>query len=611
MISKSRYLCILYDVLFALMVIPFVSLIKFDCLNPFGNFYSFFYAQSSYLFFVLVLITIFGIHNRLWRYFSIIDLMNLILALGVANVVWYSFMHFTGGRGVLSWNFGVLILITSGIFLSGGRLLFRFLTLRHANALRNEGERVPVYVMGSLETVDSAIMTLEHPSYKGYEVIGVISVEENVVNKRVRNIPVVASVSCIDQFLSSVTHKAKKADLIFIADHDPLIMTPSFLRRFTKHGIATIFMKTIGHMTLRPEKKDDTQFDYDLLLRRSNYVLNPKHKFDLVQSKRILITGAGGSIGSEIVRQVVSFEPSEVILLDNCEYALYKIDSEITHKKSSFLCDVRDARSLFQIFEKTKPDIVFHAAAIKHVPIAEDNPAYTFEVNVEGTKNVIDACQNNVSLMVMISTDKAVNPTNIMGATKQIAERLLYSRSSQNTKFLTVRFGNVIGSNGSVLPLFNKQIDTDVSITITKEDIVRFFMTISEAVDLVLESAYLRTTDVHIANGIFVLDMGEQIKVQDMAELMVLMKGKHVNEVNFEYTGLRKGEKMYEELFNKFESKQNTPYEWLHLGVSNHHDTFENLLDSINSVKSAVVKGDYDLIMKRIGDMTLGYTKTL
>ncbi|APD05838.1 capsular polysaccharide biosynthesis protein CapD [Flavobacteriaceae bacterium UJ101] len=297
------------------------------------------------------------------------------------------------------------------------------------------------------------------------------------------------------------------------------------------------------------------------LLGRKPIKLDSQNIFDEVKGKTILVSGAAGSIGAEIVRQLIYFEPKKIIGIDQAESFLYDLQVEIkTNAPQLFelidfvIANVKEKDRLEEIFDQYNPDIIYHAAAYKHVPLMENFPFEAFNVNVVGTKNLADlAVAHNVSKFVMVSTDKAVNPTNVMGATKRIAE--IYTQSLQeiqnNTHFITTRFGNVLGSNGSVIPLFKKQIETGGPVTLTHKDITRYFMTIPEACNLVLEAGAMG-----IGGEIFVFDMGDSIKIYDLAINMIKLSGlEPFVDIDVKEVGLRPGEKLYEELLN---SKENT-----------------------------------------------------
>ncbi len=300
----------------------------------------------------------------------------------------------------------------------------------------------------------------------------------------------------------------------------------------------------------------------DLLGRDPISITNPK-LFSEYDNKIIFVTGAAGSIGSEIARKIVGYNYTKLILIDSAESALYNLQQEFHRKNISkfeaIVSDIRDAKRMENLFSKYKPDIVFHAAAYKHVPLMEKNPYEAINVNVQGTKNIVNlSIEHSVHKFVLISTDKAVNPTNVMGATKRIAELYINSQAGQGvTKFVTTRFGNVLGSSGSVIPLFKKQIETGGPITVTHKDITRYFMTIPEACQLVLEAAAMGR-----GGEIFVFDMGESIKIFDLARNMIILSGlRYPEDINIEIIGLRPGEKIYEELLADGENTSKTYHE--------------------------------------------------
>ena len=302
------------------------------------------------------------------------------------------------------------------------------------------------------------------------------------------------------------------------------------------------------------------------LLGRPQKVLDRDAMRSLIEGRRVLITGAGGTIGSELSRQIAGLGPSHLSLLDSSEFALYEIDLEIgiarpALSRSISLADVRDRGRVQRVFEAETPEIVFHAAALKHVPMVESNPLEGVLTNTAGTRNIADAARlRKVATMVLISTDKAVNPTNVMGATKRLAESycqaldVLGAEDAGGTRFVTVRFGNVLGSTGSVVPLFQRQIDAGGPVTVTHPDITRYFMTTREAVELVIEASALGSRRASLAGKIFVLDMGEPVRIQDLARQMIRLAGRNPDgEIEIAFTGMRPGEKLHEELMHTSE----------------------------------------------------------
>jgi FlaA1/EpsC-like NDP-sugar epimerase len=563
-----------------------------------------FIVKISVLYMVIVcgVMTLFKVQTKIWEYTSIQDVMTLATSITIGTIFWYALLTYFHTEGEIIPRSIPFILIMAGILLTcGARIFIRFLSdTLHSRSIKDQ-KLTPVYLVGNIDAIDKVIVSLKHPLYSSYDPIGIIEHNKNNVGKSVRNIPVIGTIHDLD----SIFKDGKKAELALFGDTSVQSKyTNDIFQRFTMAGIATIFLPNFGKApSLEEDNSTSGKVDFNSLLRRPNYIMDPQKNFELINAKRIFITGAGGSIGSEIIRQICAFNPTEIVILDNSEYLLYLIDYEISQrfphiKKTSILADIRDQQRINHLIKTHKPQIIFHAAAIKHVPMAQDNPDYAFSVNVLGTNNLLTAAKDHlVELMVLISTDKAVNPTSIMGATKQIAEMLCLSmneNAASQTQFLTVRFGNVIGSNGSVLPLFEKQIEEGGPVTITHKDIVRFFMTIPEAVDLVLETASIgQNKEINVDNGIFVLNMGEPVKIRELAEQLIVLKGKKPYEtIDIVYTGLRPGEKLYEELFGSSEEIIETTHEWLKIASSKQKRSFPELEQGIQSIILAISEND-------------------
>jgi FlaA1/EpsC-like NDP-sugar epimerase len=340
-----------------------------------------------------------------------------------------------------------------------------------------------------------------------------------------------------------------------------------------KHNVKVRFLPAFEtYDNDKLELRDLRSIKLEELLGRDPIELDQKHLSESFEGKVVLVTGAGGSIGSELCRQISNYPIAKLVLLDMAESALYDINQELVRKNLSFfvepvLVDIRNKTSVNQIFAKYKPNLVFHAAAYKHVPLMESFPKLAIEVNIVGTKNIADASvEFLVEKFILISTDKAVNPTNVMGASKRMAELYIQSRfycpvASSPTQFITTRFGNVLGSNGSVIPLFMKQIESGGPVTVTHKEIERFFMTIPEACRLVMEAGSMGK-----GGEIYVFDMGESVKIYDLAEKMITLTGKIPNkDILIEVTGLRSGEKLYEELVGLSEKFKPTHHPKIHI----------------------------------------------
>lgn len=337
--------------------------------------------------------------------------------------------------------------------------------------------------------------------------------------------------------------------------------------------------------------------DVNDLLGRDPIEVNLDSILGYVENKVIMVTGGGGSIGSELCRQIASHHPKQLVIVDIYENTTYDIQNELRRNYPELnlvvlIASVRNTKRMDMIFEKYRPEIVYHAAAHKHVPLMEDSPNEAVKNNVLGTWKVVQAADKwKVKRFVMISTDKAVNPTNIMGATKRICEMIIqtYNRHS-DTEFVAVRFGNVLGSNGSVIPLFKKQIEAGGPVTVTHPDIIRYFMTIPEAVSLVLQAgAYAK------GGEIFILDMGEPVKIVDLARNLILLSGhKPDDDIKIEFTGLRPGEKLYEEMLMAEEGMQDTDNKLIHIGKPIQMDE-EKFMQQLNDLRDYVVQEPDDI----------------
>lgn len=416
---------------------------------------------------------------------------------------------------------------------------------------------VPVLIYGAGDSGLIAKNVLLRDRTKDYEIIGFIDDNEKKINKTIEGVRVYTLEMVLLKFIP-------------LCPHIEVVIAIQSISKTDKRRISDIFIQQgIVVKTVPPVEKwvagefavnQIHTIKIEDLLSRDPIQIDTKRIYEELNTKTILVTGAAGSIGSEIVRQLLLFCPAKIIVVDQAESALYELEFEIKHKIPActvvqvLIADITDKHRMRDIFKKTKPQFVFHAAAYKHVPLMENNPYEAVKVNVLGTKNMADlAAEMGVEKFVMVSTDKAVNPTNVMGATKRLAE--MYTQSMNHTagirtKFIATRFGNVLGSNGSVIPLFKKQIESGGPVTVTHPEITRYFMTIPEACQLVLEAASMGR-----GGEVFVFDMGESVKIVDLAKKMILLSGLIVDkDIKIEYSGLRPGEKLYEELLNTDES---------------------------------------------------------
>lgn len=455
----------------------------------------------------------------------------------------------------------------------------------------NKENQKNVLIIGAGNAAHEVIKTIHTKMAEDYNIVGIIDDNQQRLNFAVAGVRIIGNRNDIVKIC-----KEKNVELIFfsIANID----------NENKKQILNICQSTNAKVRILPGLKElikdkkifENLRDVEIedLLGRDEIKLDNKNIENLIKGKTILVTGAGGSIGSELCRQIVKYKPEKLVMLDIYENSLYDIEQELKSKYpktklDAVIASIRDKKRLENIFEKYTPYLVFHAAAHKHVPLMENNPFEAIKNNVFGTYNVVNACDKyKVKRFILISTDKAVNPTNIMGATKRICEMIVQAKNKvSDTEFAAVRFGNVLGSNGSVIPLFKKQIAEGGPVTVTHKEITRFFMTIPEAVALVLQA-------MTYANGgeIFVLDMGEPVKIYDLAVSLIKLSGLVPNEdIQIKVTGLRPGEKLYEELLMGEEGLEKTSHNKIFVAepmnitmkdIEEKLQTFKNVLEQEN-----------------------------
>ncbi len=390
-------------------------------------------------------------------------------------------------------------------------------------------------------------------------IIGLVALSERQAGRRMHNLPILGTADELSATLARLEVKGRKPDTLVVTEPDflgsplaNLIATADQAGVAVRRAPRPTALTSASRLELRPVAIED-------LLNRPQVRLDLAGMRQLIEGKRVLVTGAGGSIGAELCRQLAALGPARLILLDNSEYALWQIDIELSESlpgvtRTPVIADVRDASRIASVFDEHAPDIIFHAAALKHVPMVEANPLEGLLTNAVGTGIVADAGRSaGAGTMVLISTDKAVNPTSLMGTSKRIAEIYcqaldIAGRTDGGMRCVTVRFGNVLGSTGSVVPVFRRQLERGGPLTVTHPDMQRYFMTVSEAVGLVLQACVVAPLP---QGGIFVLDMGAPVKIVELAKQMIRLSG--LRNIAIEYSGLRPGEKLFEELFHGHE----------------------------------------------------------
>jgi len=509
------------------------------------------------------------LYRGVWRYASLNDLIAIARAASLTILIFLPVLFLLTRLENLPRSFLVINWFVLIALLGASRFAYRVYKDRSlAKILARDGaRRVPVLLVGAGDAAETFIRALGRNPDAGYRVVGVVDEKGSRVGRDIRGVEVLGTIEDIPRLVAALKDKDDAPQRLVLTKPR---LEPAIVRRLLEvadsEGLTlarlprlTDFHAAEGaRIEVRPVAVED-------LLGRPRTVLDRDAMKALIAGKRVLVTGAGGTIGGELTRQIAAFAPARLSLLDNGEFNLYQIDAEIAEAapdlpRDAILGDVRDGARLADVMTRARPEIVFHAAALKHVPMVEANPGEGILTNVAGTRNLADACRAaGVAAMVMISTDKAVNPTSVMGATKRLAESycqaLDMAGGAHGTRFVTVRFGNVLGSTGSVVPLFQRQLAKGGPLTVTHPDMKRYFMTVREAVELVLQASALGVGDPEGRGRIYVLDMGAPVRIRDLAETMIRLAGLRPGEdVEIAYTGLRPGEKLFEELFHGAET---------------------------------------------------------
>ena len=499
-----------------------------------------------------------GLYRGVWRFSSTYDLIRVIKASSVGVIIslvaCFLFNRLNNfPRSMFPIQFLLLV-----VGLGGGRFIYRFLkdqtSLRRIIGGADEGIK-RVLIIGAGRAGEKLLRDIHATPDLKLNVVGLIDDDKFKKNALIHNIKVFGNVSLVPELCERLS-----VDKIFIA-------IPSATGEEVKQ-IVEYCKKTNAEIKILPKMDHllSSQVEISLLrnlniedlLGREQVKLDTAHLEAMLKNKIVMVTGAGGSIGSELCIQIAKFKPKIIIMADNCEFFMYELELKFKELFPDIafypkILDVRNILKVENVFDLYRPEIVFHAAAYKHVPMMEYNPLEAIETNICGTKIVGEtSLKYGVEKFIMISTDKAVNPTNVMGASKRIAEMIVtdLSRKSHHTKFISVRFGNVLGSSGSVIPLFRKQIEERKDVTVTHPDVIRYFMSIPEACQLVLQAGSMGE-----GGEIYVLDMGEPVKIVDLAKEMIRLAGLILDrDIKIIYTGLRPGEKLFEELFSDKEA---------------------------------------------------------
>lgn len=512
----------------------------------------------------------FGLYQGVWRFASIPDLKRILKAILVSALIVTSVMLMIKPFGVVPRSVLVLDPILLILAMCGSRFAYRAWKEHHLYGTTHLRGK-PVLLLGAGEAAIALVRDLARSTE--WQVVGLLDDDITIQGKQLLGVKVLGDIKSLEQY-------AKSLDVTHV-----IVAMPSALHQERRRAVAIANESNLTVLTVpafddlisgKVSVSQIRKIEVEDLLGREPVLLDNQGLHALIEHKAVLVSGAGGSIGSELCRQIVNFEPSLLICFDISELALYQLEQSFAKAGSNthiiyMVGDVKNERRLKTVMQQYKPTVVFHAAAYKHVPMMEkENVTEALFNNVVGTYTLAKACKEfGVQKFVMVSTDKAVNPTNVMGATKRLAEMVcqglqeISSENSANTKFVIVRFGNVLGSSGSVIPKFREQIAKGGPITVTHPEITRYFMSIPEAAQLVMQAGLMGQ-----AAEIFVLDMGESVKIADLARDMIQLSGLTEEDIKIEFSGLRPGEKLYEELLADDEHTLPTPHPKLRIAAA-------------------------------------------
>lgn len=550
---KSNRRFLILDIILVTISLYFSLTLRFDFRIPVE--YITFFKVSIIPVILITLLSnkVFNLYDFIWKYASIDELISIIYSVSISNIIFILYSYLVSYKLLRNVHYRfpftvhIIFWLLCVIALGGTRFVYRIIAGRDESAASSV-ENKKILIAGAGDAGAMLIKEVKKHKSLNYDIVGLIDDDMSKIGQVINGIKVLGSRRDIIKICEK-----KEIEEIFIAvpsipfqERKEIynICKKTNCKLKTLPGIYEIISGDVNISQLRDVEIND-------LLGRNPIKLNNDNINQYIKDKVVLVTGGGGSIGSELCRQIVRFSPKKLIILDIYENNAYDLQMELKYKYPELdlevvIASIRDFERLKEIFEKYTPYVVFHAAAHKHVPLMENNPAEAIKNNIIGTYNVVK-CSNiyKVRRFVQISTDKAVNPTNIMGATKRFCEKIIqtFDRESE-TEYVAVRFGNVLGSNGSVIPLFKKQIKQGGPVTVTHPDINRFFMTIPEAAQLVIQAGAMAK-----GGEVFVLDMGEPVKIVDLARDLIRLSGLKLDEdIKIEFTGLRPGEKLYEEL---------------------------------------------------------------
>ena len=609
---KLNVLFILIDALTIVASFLFSILLKFDFSIPSSLKINIVSILSLIIFSKLISYLIFGMYKGMWKYTSISDLVNIIKASSLATVLSISFLALSSKLSLIQNSIIFIDYVFCTILLSSSRASVRLFYSNYSQSLvpkKFSSYKKRIVIIGAGSSSQKIIREISDNRNMKYVVVGLVDDDPSKFGATIHGVPILGPLQRLDKFditfdeiiicIPSATREEMRRIISICKSVDkPYRTVPTFSELIDgKVSINTVREVSIIDLLGREE----IQLDRTSISR-------------YLSGKKVLVTGAGGSIGSELVRQCLTFDPDLLILLDQSEHNLFNIEKECSNSKypisfKAILGDIRDKTLLERVFSSFRPDVVFHAAAYKHVPMQEAHPWEAVLTNIQGTVNLINVAEDySVNRFVLVSTDKAVNPTNIMGATKRIAEILIQSKSKNSkVNFITVRFGNVIGSSGSVIPTFQSQIRNGGPLTITDPKMQRYFMSISEAAQLILQSGSMGK-----GGEIFILDMGKPVNIKDIAYELIRLSGlEPEKDISIDYIGLRPGEKLKEELKGDQESVLETEHSKILMMKNSKALNWDDYIVLVSRLIESAKTYDLQIISKEISACTKEYKPEL
>lgn len=594
--KKKNYIFVVLDIILINLAYVLALYLRFD--GPIPPVYMKAYINNAVALTLVKILVFysFKLYKSIWKFASIDEMIEIVLASVVANAIAITYM--TIAEVKLPRSIYLMVPILDMAFIGGIRFSYRALTRVKNGVPKNIEDYKRVLIVGAGSAGAMIIKELRNHNTLKSMPVAIVDDDPKKKGQNINGIPVLGDRSNIAKIC-----KKEKVDEIIIAIPSANkkeireIVTESRNTRCKTKIVPGMYELIDGQVSIQKIR----EVEIEDLLGRDEIKLDMDEICSYLKGRKVLVTGGGGSIGSELCRQIARFEPEELIILDIYENNAYDIQNELLRNHSNLnlkvlIASVRDEKRLDEIIKNEGPNVVFHAAAHKHVPLMEENPIEAIKNNVFGTLNVAKlADKYNVEKFVLISTDKAVNPTNVMGATKRVCEKIIQSiNKDSDTEFVAVRFGNVLGSNGSVIPLFKRQISEGGPVTVTHPEVIRYFMTIPEACQLVLQAGSMAK-----GGEVFVLDMGEPVKIIDLAKDLIRLSGfESGTDIPIEITGLRPGEKLFEELLLDEEGVSHTNHNKIFIGKPIFTD-YNHLLAEIYKFKEVIENEDTEK-MKQI-----------